>query len=66
MVEKFRVFHIFSTRYYVLNRITLGSPGAAWWTTTQHSPASALRRKPWREEATPAPPGRLKVDSNFT
>ncbi|CAK9059716.1 ANK_REP_REGION domain-containing protein [Durusdinium trenchii] len=52
--EKGDPLAVLAFSYYVLNRITLGSPGAAWWTTTQHSPASALRRKPWREEATPA------------
>lgn len=39
-------------RYYVLNRLTLGSPSAAWWTSQQAG--AGLRRKPWREEATPA------------
>ncbi|CAL1159747.1 unnamed protein product, partial [Cladocopium goreaui] len=41
--------------YYVLNRLTLGSPGAAWWIAGERPQAThALRRKPWREEATPA------------
>ena len=43
------------SRYYVLNRLTLGSPGAAWWIAGERPQAThALRRKPWREEATPA------------
>eukprot|EP00435_Cladocopium_sp_Y103_P028877 s896_g7.t1 len=41
--------------YYVLNRLTLGSPGAAWWIAGERPQAAhGLRRKPWREEATPA------------
>jgi len=53
--EKGDPLAVLAFSYYVLNRLTLGSPGAAWWTQPPGAAENpALRRKPWREEATPA------------